>query len=119
MGIEARKTFGKEDRLSRREDIGRVFDNGRSAGDRLLVLYVLANDLGRRRMAVTVSGRHGPAVARNRIKRLCREAYRLIQSELPDGSDYVIKPRVGLELSLPAIQQSLRSLARRLGQSGS
>ena len=108
-----RHTLGRQDRLSRREDIGRVFTAGRSARDAWLSLLVHANPTGLVRMAVTVSRRNGPAVARNRIKRLCREGFRLVRHRLPKGYDYVIKPRPGPEPSLQQVQESLLKLARQ------
>jgi len=65
-------------------------------------------------MAVAVSGRHGKPVRRNRIKRLCREAFRTSRADLPAGYDYVLRPAAGAALSVEAIRRSLKALARRL-----
>ena len=83
---------GKAFRLTRQKDIERVFARGRRAADRLVNLYVLEDrtpvePAERIRLGVAVSKRHGRAVRRNRIKRLCREAFRLIRAELPAGRD--------------------------------
>jgi ribonuclease P protein component len=67
-------------------------------------------------MAVLVSLRHGPSVQRNRIKRLCREAFRLCRPELPSGYDYIIRPQTGVEMVLEELQQSLRKLSRAATQ---
>ena len=68
---------------------------------------------GRGRFAVLVSKRHGGAVQRNRIKRLCREAFRLTRPELPGAWDYCILPRAGVVLTLGELQDSLRNLAAK------
>ncbi len=107
-------TLGKPDRIKKRDEITRVFRGGRRVSDGCLQLLALANSHGRRRMAVTVSVRHGRAVDRSRIKRLCREAYRACRDELPDGYDFILRPRVGAELSFDGLCRSLRSLARKL-----
>jgi len=110
---------GKAFRLTRQKDIERVFARGRRAADRLIKLYVLEDRTSvepaeRIRLGVAVSKRHGRAVRRNRIKRLCREAFRLIRAELPAGRDYIIVPRLGVDLTLGELQASLKALAAKL-----
>jgi ribonuclease P protein component len=105
---------GKHLRLTRRNDIARVFETGRKANDSLLTLIATPNALPYCRLGVGVSSRHGKAVRRNRIKRLCREAFRLIRHELPPGWDFFAMPRGGPRLTLSGLQESLRVLAGKL-----
>ena len=106
---------GKQFRLKHRAEIARVFDHGRKRSDGLMTLIAARNDDGgQTRFAVLVSKRHGSAVARNRIKRLCREAFRLTLPELPAGWDYAILPRVGVKPTLRGLQNSLRTLAPKV-----
>lgn len=104
---------GRKFRLTRREDVDRVFASGSRAGDGFFTLLVLPNPLAHPRLVVAVGRKYGNAVHRNRIKRLCREAFRLIRPDLPAGWDYVVLPRPGRQADLAQVQESLRSLARR------
>ena len=113
-----RHRAGKTYRLSRRTDISRVFDVGRQVRDERITLLAAANGLPNARLCVAVTKRHGPAVTRNHLKRLCREAFRLTRAELPRGHDYVILPRVGWAITLAGVQESLRALAPRVTAGG-
>jgi ribonuclease P protein component len=114
MAEHSRKRLPREARLSARADISRAFDEGTRVVDRRISLQGVRNGLGRTRLAVAVSKRHGNAVARNRLKRLGREAYRQVRPDLPTGLDLVVLPRAGRELTVEGIGQSLRRLAEQL-----
>ena len=108
----------KRFRVTRRKDFSRLFEEGRRATDDVLTLYALRNDLpqGRSRTGVAVGKRHGHAAERNRVKRLCREAFRLTRRSLPEGWDFMIVPRAGTEATLENLSQSIAALGRRLTQ---
>jgi ribonuclease P protein component len=50
----------------------------------------------RQRLGITASRKVGNAVQRNRAKRLLREAFRCIRTELPSGLDLVVIVRQGI-----------------------
>jgi ribonuclease P protein component len=106
-----RFTFGKSKRLHRKRDFQRIFEGGRSAGDRYLIVYAAPNGLEHLRLGIPVGRRFGNAVRRNRVKRLIREAFRLEQHDLPGGFDLVCIPRVGHLGEVDDYRRSLRRLA--------
>ena len=59
----------------------------------LLVLHIAPNEFEHPRVGITVSGRVGKAVVRNRVRRRLREALRARVSQLPIGKDLLITAR--------------------------
>lgn len=95
--------FPKNRRLTSNRQFKAVLDHGRRAGNRVLTLYAVPNDLGYPRLGVSVGKTSGNAVVRNRLKRLMREAFRLSQNRVPQGYDYVlmVAPAMSRRLKRP------------------
>lgn len=79
-------------------------------GDQHLLMYAAANGLAWTRLGLAVGKRHGNAIRRNRLKRICREAFRRIRLNLPAGLDLVLVPRAGEEPGAPELRASLLRL---------
>ena len=91
-GLTARRS--KRGRLSRSAEFDRVFRQGRSHANRVLVLYGFPRaGEGELRLGLSVSRRVGGAVERNHVKRLLREAFEQEIARLPEGHDVVIVAR--------------------------
>jgi ribonuclease P protein component len=88
-------------RLSRSGDFDRVYRDGNSRGNRFLVLYSFARGAedaaGEPRLGVSVGRKVGRAVKRNKVKRAIRESFWKLAPELPDGHDFVVVARPGIE----------------------
>jgi ribonuclease P protein component len=85
----------KRRRLSRSAEFERVYRQGRSKGNRYLVLYAFPREEGEDgpRLGLSVGRRVGGAVDRTRVKRVLREAFWEEARRLPPGSDYVLVAR--------------------------
>ena len=66
-----------------------VYQAGKSRANRLLVMYVKENQLGRTRIGISASKKIGNSVVRHRAARLIREAFRLNIGITEQGFDIV------------------------------
>ncbi len=114
------RKFSRQYRLKHKEDITRIFGRGRRVSDKLIAVRGLPgpDETAVARLAVAVSKRHGNAVYRNHIKRLSREAFRLVRDRLPAGWDYVIIPHRGTEFTVSDLQDSIIELVGKLTADG-
>ena len=102
--------------LRRPQDFERVYGSGVRSGDDHLLIYVHSNDLNVLRAGVSVSRKHGSAVHRNLKRRRLKEAFRLLQHELPRGLDLILIPRQRDDSGLGDYQASIKNLVPRLAR---
>lgn len=94
----------------------RLYQKGRSCANRYLVLYCRRNGTDGNRIGLTVSGKLGHAVVRNKIRRRLREIYRLHEAEFRPGWDIVVVARSrAVDAPYRTLEQAYLSLADRLG----
>ena len=76
-------------------EFSRVYNKGRYLAARHVVIHYLRRPGRPNRLGVTASRKIKGSVRRNRMKRLLRESYRLIEDQLLDGYDLVLVARDG------------------------
>jgi len=79
-----------------------------------MILVACPNDLGFTRIGFTASRKLGGAVARNRAKRLMREAARNLYPQFGSSWDVMLIARPGMiGAKTPQVEASLETLLRR------
>lgn len=105
----------KTARLRTLREFQRVYREGTARGDRFIKVIGTANDLGVTRLGIAAGRRLGSAVVRNRMRRVIREAFRAVASDLPAGLDLVVVPRGDAAgLTVAGTIRSLLHLARKI-----
>jgi ribonuclease P protein component len=115
-------TLKRAEILRLRRDLTRVRRNGARLGTRFLQIRfaptaepALPTHLPGRRAAFLLPSGIRPAVARNRLKRRLREAFRLNKTCFPPGFDYLLLPSVSAAgMNYGDIETEVRALAARL-----
>jgi ribonuclease P protein component len=112
-------SFPKSSRILRSADFRLVYDHGFRVSGSLFAAFCLARPDGKGdatgpRLGLTVPKAVGNAVARNRIKRRIREAFRLHRAELDAKWDIVLNPRRAVfDVPFDEIERALGKVTRR------
>ena len=109
-----RKSLTKTERLKGRSLLRRVFTKAAKSGVKGIRVYYIGNDLDYNRIAVSPVRGFKNAVARNREKRICREAYRQIKHTLKTGYDLAFILYPGKYILSDRIRQ-LEAIFERIG----
>ena len=100
--------------LSRNNVFRKLYARGKSVGNKYLILYYLPNFRGVNYLGITVNKKIGNAVKRNRVKRLIKEAYRLMENQIKTGYTFVLVARARkTECNYQTIQETLMELMKK------
>ena len=110
-----RLRFGASLRLRSKLQFDAIYASGRRIDDRYFGLRIRPNGLSHPRVGLAVSIKTaGNAVARNRLRRLVRESFRLAQHELP-GVDIVVAAKFpAAQAPATTLRASLATLWQRV-----
>ena len=104
-------------RVRKRPEFERAYDAGVRLQGRLMTLFIVPNGGGSSRFGVAASRKLGPAIQRNRAKRLAREVFR--RNKIAAGLDIVIVPRREmLDASFLSLEADYRDLLNRRDRPG-
>jgi ribonuclease P protein component len=115
--MPGRLTLPARLRLRRKRDFDAAYARGRRMGDGFFAVTAAMNDAGAPRLGLAVAVRvAGGAVARNRIRRIIRESFRLHQREIP-AVDLVVSARPKARTaSGQQLHESLAALWKKVGE---
>ena len=115
--MPGRLTLPARLRLRRKKDFDAAYARGRRMGDGFFAVTATHNDAGAARLGMAVAVRTaGNAVARNRLRRIIRESFRVHQHELP-ALDIVVSARPpARSAAAAALHASLAALWKRVGE---
>lgn len=93
-----------------------MYYRGKNAPGRYVAVYCMKNRLGINRLGLTVGGKVGGAVVRNRIRRRISESFRLMSPQLKQGFDIVIVARArAVEADYRRLDADIRAQLVKLG----
>jgi ribonuclease P protein component len=109
-------TFSKKQRVRRRLEFSAVFEGGLRQSRGPLMAVAIPTGRSTARLGLSVPKRVGTAPRRNRIKRMLRESFRLMQHDFPRPYDLVIVVRPHEPMIMAEYQRLLSSLMVKLHQ---
>lgn len=100
--------------LKKNTDFQNVFKNGQWYSGDCIVIYVFKNNEEKNEVGFAVGKKIAKSVKRNRIRRVMREAYRLLENNIQVGNNIVIVWKSSVDLSIVNIYNIKNDLEKCL-----
>ena len=98
-------------RLKKQSDFQKLFQKGkRTFSPSLTMLYRPAD---KTRMGISIGKKHGKSVRRNRIKRLIREAFRAVNTQIKGTYSIVLIPKVSETYDFKTFNRHLQCMIKK------
>ena len=102
--------------LKKNFEFRRVFKRGRFYAGKLIVIHTYSNNMDINRIGITIGKKAGNSVKRNRIKRLIKENYRLLETDLKFGYDIIVVYRNVMPVpDFKTIKKEMQYILKKLG----
>ena len=102
--------------LNKNYEFKRLYNKGKNAASKYVVVYCLKTNRAENRLGITVSTKLGGAARRNRIRRRLKEIYRINEHTLYKGYNIVLVARQrSRDAEWSELESSVLSLFSKLG----
>lgn len=109
----ARETLSQAERIRRRVDFERVYQQGLKTPGRYMTVFLLKNGSPVSRLGIAATRKIGGSVVRNRAKRLVRAMYRRHKPGGPSLDLVVIPRREFLNVEFASLEAEYQSILSR------
>ena len=103
--------------LKKNYEFKKVLTCGKYYSGRQVEAFVIKNNLQVNMLGIAVSKKIGKSVSRNRIKRLIRESYRLLENNFKTGNSIVILWKKSIDTkkaNINVISEDIKSIFEKL-----